>query len=129
MTQSPYDPRQQPTYQPYPPQSYQPQPYGQQPYSQPGLPVQYGYAPPPMPTASPKSPGVAVILSIVIPGLGHLYSGNPLSAVFWFVSAVVATVLISVFIGIILVPLVWIGAAIHAYISTANFNTRHHVIR
>jgi len=129
MTQPPYDPRQQPQYQPQPYQPYGQQQYGQQPYGQPSLPVPYGYGPPPMPTASPKSPGVAVILSILIPGLGHLYSGNPLSAVFWFISAVVSTVLISVFIGIILVPLVWIGAAIHAYISTANFNTRHHVIR
>ena len=139
MTQSPYDPRQQPPNQPYQTQPYQTQPYraqpygqqqyGQQPYGQQGLPVPYGYAPPPMPTASPKSPGVAVILSILIPGLGHLYSGNPLSAVFWFVSAVVSTVLISVLIGFILLPLVWIGAAIHAYISTANFNSRHHVVR
>jgi TM2 domain-containing membrane protein YozV len=103
---------------PVPMQPYQPQPYGQ-PY------------PPqrPMPTASPKSGGVAVILSFLIPGLGHLYTGNPLSAVMWFISAVVSAVLITVFVGIILLPLVYIGAMIHAYISAGNFNRRHHVVR
>jgi TM2 domain-containing membrane protein YozV len=82
-----------------------------------------------MPTASPKSPGVAVILSVLVPGLGHLYSGNPLWAVFWFLSAAVASALISILIGFVLLPMVWIGSIVHAYVSTANYNTRHHVVR
>jgi TM2 domain-containing membrane protein YozV len=100
---------------PVPMQPYQPQPYGQ-PY------------PPqrPMPTASPKSGGVAVILSFLIPGLGHLYTGNPLSAVMWFGSTFVVWVL-GFLTGVVffVLPLVYIGAMIHAYISAANFNRRH----
>jgi TM2 domain-containing membrane protein YozV len=84
---------------------------------------------PPMPTAAPKSGGVAVILSILIPGLGHLYTGNPLSAVLWFLSAVVAWLTVAIVIGFALVPLVWIFAPIHAYVSATNFNRRHHAVR
>jgi len=111
---------------PYPePQShpYWPQEPGS--YAQPN-PAPYAY---PMPTASPKSPGVAAILSILVPGLGHLYSGNPLSAVFWFLAAAIAGALIYILIGFVLLPVVWIGSVIHAYVSTVNYNTRHHVVR
>ena len=84
----------------------------------------------PMPTASPKSGGVAVILSFLIPGLGHLYTGNPISAVLWFLAATVCWLLFwLLFFGIFLLPFVYIGAMIHAYISASNFNRRHHVVR
>jgi hypothetical protein len=68
-------------------------------------------------------------LSILVPGLGHLYSGNPFSAIFWFLAAAVAGALIYILIGFVLLPVVWIGSVIHAYVSTANYNTRHHVVR
>jgi hypothetical protein len=114
-----------------PPYSQQPQPYGQQPYGQPyGLPVQYGSHAALTPTAPPKSPGVAVLLSFLITGLGHLYSGNPLFAVMWFALAAVFWLLgFFLFFGFFFLPLVWIGACVHAYISTQNFNHRHHVVR
>jgi TM2 domain-containing membrane protein YozV len=105
----------------YPPN--QPQPYGQ-PY-----PMR------PMPTAAPKSGGVALILSFLIPGLGHLYTGNPLSAVLWFGSAVAIWTIsfLLTFVGFpyvfIALPFVYLGAMIHAYISASNFNIRHHAIR
>jgi len=122
------------SYSPYPEQQPpQPQPHWQQTpghYGQPNnVPTPYVPYTYPMPTAPPKSPGVAVILSILVPGLGHLYSGNPLSAVFWFVSAIVAAALIYILIGFVLLPMVWIGSIIHAYVSTTNYNTRHHVVR
>lgn len=50
--------------------------------SQPPIPQRQPYQP--VPTASPKSPGVAAILSAVIPGVGHLYTGNPFPALLWF---------------------------------------------
>jgi TM2 domain-containing membrane protein YozV len=124
----PYQPQQP---QPYGQQSYYPQPpapYGQQSYY-PQPPAPYGQPYYPMPTASPKSPGVAAILSFLIPGLGHLYSGNPLAALLWFVAAVVAWATVAIVIGFAFVPLVYLGAIIHAYVSTANFNRRHNVIR
>jgi len=83
----------------------------------------------PMPTASPKSRGVAAILSLLIPGLGHLYTGNPVSAIFWFVSALISAALLAVVIGFVLLPLCWVCSPIHAYISADNFNRRHNAIR
>lgn len=112
------------------PEPYRPQPH--QPYQGQHQPQPYGqpYPPgPPAPTASPKSPGVAVILSVLIPGLGHLYSGNPLFAVMWFVLAGLAGLSLTILIGFVLLPMVWIGACVHAYVSTQGFNRRHHVIR
>ena len=81
------------------------------------------------PTASPRSGGVAPILSFLIPGLGHLYTGNPVSAVVWFVSAALAWASLCVAIGVVLIPLVMAGAMIHAYISASNFNRRHNTMR
>jgi TM2 domain-containing membrane protein YozV len=33
----------------------------------------------------PSNPAAAAILSLIVPGAGHLYAGRPLSAVLWFV--------------------------------------------
>jgi hypothetical protein len=33
----------------------------------------------------PTNPAVAAILSLIVPGAGHLYAGRPVSAVVWFV--------------------------------------------
>ena len=108
-----HQPQEQHGHQPYPPQPYPGQMVPQRP----------------MPTASPKSPGVAALLSLIIPGLGHLYTGNPISAIFWFVSTAVSAMLITLLVGVVLLPLVWLGAIIHAYVSAGNFNRRHHAIR
>ena len=35
--------------------------------------------------ARPSNPVVAAVLSMIVPGAGHLYAGRPLSAVIWFV--------------------------------------------
>jgi TM2 domain-containing membrane protein YozV len=35
--------------------------------------------------ARPSNPAVAAILSLIVPGAGHLYAGRPVSAVVWFV--------------------------------------------
>ena len=78
----------------------------------------------PAPTASPKSPGVALILSVVVAGLGQLYTGNPVWAVFWFGCAVLC--------GVVFFPLAFLVipiAAIHAYFCASGFNRRHHVVR
>ena len=120
-----------------PTQSYQPsappQPYGfnyggQQPYGHQLAVNQYGSHGAPAPTASPKSAGVALILSLLVTGLGHLYTGNPVAAVLWFFGAVLSGLLIAAAIGFVLLPAVWICAAIHAYMSANAFNRRHHVV-
>lgn len=113
----------QPPHQPQPGQQPYGQPYPPQPYAGPMVPQR------PMPTAAPKSGGVALILSFLVPGLGHLYTGNPISAVIWFAAAVLAWVSLMIVIGFVLIPLVYIGAMIHAYVSATNFNRRHHAVR
>jgi TM2 domain-containing membrane protein YozV len=35
--------------------------------------------------ARPSNPAIAAVLSLIVPGAGHLYAGRPLSAVLWFV--------------------------------------------
>ena len=119
--------------QPYSAQSpQQPIGYGgQQPYGYTTNAVNvYGSHAPPMPTASPKSPGVAAILSWLLPGAGHLYSGNPLWALIWFGAAFLFWMFgFFLFFGFFLLPIVYIGSPIHAYISTSAFNRRHNVVR
>ena len=66
----------------------------------------------------------------LITGDAHLYSGNPLAAVMWFTLASVCWFLgFFLFFGFFLLPFVWIGACVHAYISTQDFNRRHNVVR
>jgi TM2 domain-containing membrane protein YozV len=87
------------------------------------------YYPRPMPTAPPKSAGVAAILSLIIPGLGHMYTGNPFQAMFWFGSAAISALLIAVGVGVFMLPCAWIGAILFAALSAGSFNRRHHVVR
>ena len=83
----------------------------------------------PRPTAPPKSAGVAIILSLLICGAGHLYTSNPFWALFWFCSAVLSGVLTVVLVGWVLLPIVWIGACVHAGICAGLWNGRHHAVR
>lgn len=86
------------------------------------------YYPPqrPMPTAPPKSPGVAGLLSLIV---GHMYTGNPFQALFWFAAAGISALLIAVGVGVFLLPCAWIGAILFAALSASSFNRRHHVVR
>jgi TM2 domain-containing membrane protein YozV len=89
----------------------------------------YGQYQPPVPTAPPKSPGVAAILSLLLPGAGHLYTGNPVAAALWFSAYAVSWLLCFIVIGFVTLPAAWIGSMIHAYMSADDFNRRHHAIR
>jgi TM2 domain-containing membrane protein YozV len=42
------------------------------------------------------NPAVAAVLSLIVPGAGHLYAGRPLSAVLWFVLVSVGYLLLVV---------------------------------
>ena len=75
----------------------------------------------------PKSLGVAIILSLVIPGLGDLYSDNLPSAVLWFIATIAAWMSMLILVGFLLVPFVMFGACVHACRSAMLFNERHHV--
>jgi hypothetical protein len=50
-------------------------------------PAQYALVPqiaPVMDLRPPPSPAAAAVLSMIVPGAGHLYAGKPLSGVVWF---------------------------------------------
>lgn len=136
-----FDPRyQQPQQQPYqgqwpPPQQQQPQyqpqyqqqpQYQVQPYQQP-YPPQSPYAPPGM-TIAPKSPGVALLISFFLPGVGSMYAGSVglgvIILVLWLIS--VATVFI--LIGWILAPACWIWGMIAACMNAQRWNRERGII-
>lgn len=93
-----------------------------------GMPVSHGSRVVRVTTVAPKSPGLAIILSVILPGLGHLYVGNTAGAVLWYVAVIAAWLSMLILIGFLLVPFVMFGAATHAYLSAALFNERHHLV-
>lgn len=120
-----YDSQQQPDYQaaqyqiPPPPPTAPPYQVAQ--YGQPA------YQPQPFQVA-PKSPGVSVLCSVFIPGLGSMIAGN---------AGIGALILVLYFVGIILsvfligIPIalgVWIWGLIDAHGSAVRWNRRHGII-
>lgn len=61
-----------------------------------------------------KSPGVAILCSLFLPGAGQFYVGRTGRGVAFFCAALVSYILIIALIGLILVPIVAIWAAIDA---------------
>ena len=48
------------------------------------------YEPHPIAVRRPPGPGIAAVLSVVIPGLGQVYSGRLLAGGIWFLATAVA---------------------------------------
>ena len=74
-----------------------------------------------------KNPTVATLLSLVITGLGQLYNGQIFKGVAFFVSMVISWMLttpFTLFIGWLLVPIVWILGMVDANSSAKRINTR-----
>jgi TM2 domain-containing membrane protein YozV len=119
------------------PQQYQPpygQPYGQQqyvqqyqqPYGQPyGQPYAQPY--PPMMVA-PKSPGVAVLASFFIPGLGSMISGRGGMGALILGLYVFSWFLTIVLIGFIGVFGCWIWGMIQGHADAVAWNRSHGII-
>jgi TM2 domain-containing membrane protein YozV len=113
--------------QPYQPPGSGVQPYGNQPppgygpaYQQPGQ--------PPAMYVAPKSPAVAVIASLFIPGLGSMISGQAGKGALILVCYVVAWVLTLVLIGWIAVPAVWVWGMVAGYLDAQKWNRDHGII-
>lgn len=63
----------------------------------------------------PRYPGIAAVLSFIIPGLGQIYNGE-LGKGFSFVAGIViSSFLTAIFIGVIFLVILWIWAVIDAY--------------
>jgi TM2 domain-containing membrane protein YozV len=85
-------------------------PYYQEPYGY-GYPQQYNY-----PLARPnKSPGAALLLSLIMPGAGQLYNGDTGKGILLFFAF---WIFVWVFIGWIF----WVVAMVDAYQSAQNIN-------
>jgi TM2 domain-containing membrane protein YozV len=62
-----------------------------------------------------KRPWLALMLSMLLTGLGQLYNGEPWKAVGAWVAIGLAILLVPTGIGLVLAPVVWLWAAIDAY--------------
>ena len=65
---------------------------------------------------------LSAILSILFPGLGHLYLGLDKKGISFIIAYIVSAVLILLFIGFVLVIIVWIWALIDSIKSTEAIN-------
>ena len=70
-----------------------------------------------------KNPTVATLLSIVT-GLGQLYNGQILKGILFFGSMFIACLLMYLFIGFILAPIIWIWNLVDANHSAKRINKR-----
>ncbi|MFC7229372.1 hypothetical protein N0B31_18375 [Salinirubellus salinus] len=61
-----------------------------------------------------RNPLVAVLLSALFPGLGHVYAREVEMGLFFAVSFVLSLLSLFVFVGFLLVPAIWIYAAYDA---------------
>lgn len=62
-----------------------------------------------------KSPGMAMVLSLLFTGAGQVYCGKVGRGIAFFLAAVFSAVLILAVIGLILLPIIWIWAMVDAY--------------
>lgn len=72
-----------------------------------------------------KSPGIAAVLSVLIPGLGHIYIGEITKGVLMIVLAVVFAILTLFLIGFLLYFVLWIYGIVDAYRGAERYNRAH----
>lgn len=104
--------------QPFGAQQYGTQQYGAQQY---GAMQPYGYVAP----VARKDPGMMLLASFFIPGLGTILNGETNKGVGILVGYIVSCLLIVVLIGIPMVLGFWIWGIVDAYKGAQDFNARH----
>lgn len=62
-----------------------------------------------------KKPWLAVLLSFILPGIGQMYVGHHARGWIILGSYTISYFTLYIFIGILLVPIVWIYGIINAY--------------
>jgi TM2 domain-containing membrane protein YozV len=96
------------------------------PVQQSGYPQQYGVGYPQQ--VAPKSPGLSLLASFFIPGLGTLINGNAGLGIAIFVAYRFAWLTTMILIGFLLLPAVWIWGMIDAYQGAQKWNTAHGIL-
>jgi TM2 domain-containing membrane protein YozV len=71
-----------------------------------------------------KNPTVATLLSLVVTGLGQFYNGQIFKGIAFLGSMFISCLLMFVFIGYILAPIVWILGMVDANSSAKRINKR-----
>ncbi len=74
------------------------------------------------PAVKQKDPGLAVVFSFFVTGLGQLYNGEVGKAVVFFAAQVVSFFLMFVLIGFLTSPALWIWSMVDAYQSAQRLN-------
>lgn len=74
---------------------------------------------------SQKSAGVAAVLSFFINGLGQIYNGQFIKGITLIIIQAINGLLMTIFIGYIFFPIVWLFAIIDAYRSANKINARN----
>ena len=70
----------------------------------------------------PRSPCLALVLSLFCPGLGSFYGGQPGMGVFLIVAMLISLAATTVIVGFFLVPVVWVFAMWHAFHAVKDWN-------
>lgn len=83
---------------------------------------------PPAQQVAPKNPGLALVASFFIPGLGSLLAGRIGWGAGIFAAYVVAWISLVVLVGFVLIPLVWVWGMADAYLGAKNWNSRHGIV-
>ncbi|WP_051940762.1 hypothetical protein [Phaeacidiphilus oryzae] len=85
---------------------------------------------PQMPVAQvlPKSPGVAVLASFFIPGLGSMISGNAMLGTIILIGYIISWVLTLLLVGIIGVIGFWVWGMIQAHHDAVAWNRAHGIL-
>ena len=86
-----------------------------------------GGANPPVAVAA-KSPGLALLASFFLPGLGQLVNGQVGTGILFLVAYLVSLGLLVVLIGFVLVPLVWVVAMVDAYQGAQRWNAQRGIV-
>jgi TM2 domain-containing membrane protein YozV len=102
---------------------------GQPPPPQLPVPVPYAQGQPqPYYHVAPKSPGLGVLASFFIPGLGSMISGRGGKGAVILISYVLSLILTVVVIGFITAPIVWIVGMVTGYQDAQQWNRDHGIL-
>lgn len=77
---------------------------------------------------APKSPGLALLGSFFVPGLGQLINGQVAKGLLTFLAYLVSIVLMFVVIGFFTAFAVWVWAMVDAYGGAQQWNARHGIL-
>lgn len=108
-------------------------PYGERPagdFSRRPFPQQYAGMPQDRryPVVAPKNPGISLIVSFFLPGVGSMLNGSIVKGLFILFGFLLSCASMIVLIGLFTAPVFWIWGLIDAYQGAQLWNARHGII-